>query len=109
MPRQNPSARDPDTFGVRLAAARKLRRLSQTELAGLLGVSLPRYHAWEHNNATPNNIALYGKLCSQLDVTVNWLFFGEDSVLSPETRNGLEILLSEMAAAPEESQRHLTA
>lgn len=68
-------------FGARLAAARKVQGLSQTELAALIGVSLPRYHAWEHAIALPNRIELYGRLCQHLAVTVDWLFFGNSAAL----------------------------
>lgn len=64
-------------FAMRLRAARKLQGLTQTELAKLLGVSLPRYHAWEKSIATPNSLALYHELCRNLNVTMDWLFFGD--------------------------------
>jgi transcriptional regulator with XRE-family HTH domain len=76
---------DDKSFGRRLAAARKVRGLTQTHLSALLGVSLPRYHAWERDNSTPNSIAIYRDICLQLDVTVDWLFFGDPKSLSIES------------------------
>ncbi|MFO1037939.1 MAG: helix-turn-helix domain-containing protein [Geminicoccaceae bacterium] len=89
MSAQIPPFNDTHSFGMRLAAARKARGFSQTHLAALVGVSLPRYHAWERDNSTPNNIAIYRELCRQLDVTVDWLFFGDTKALSPETAEKL--------------------
>ncbi len=85
MAGQIPLPPDTHSFGMRLAAARKAKGFSQTHLAALLGVSLPRYHAWERDNSTPNSIAIYRELCRQLEVTVDWLFFGDMRGLSAET------------------------
>ena len=75
MPQNAPSP-DRDAFALRLAAARKIRGYRQAELADLIGVARPRYHSWENATATPNRIEIYWKLCRCLDVTVEWLFFG---------------------------------
>ena len=71
-------------FAARLAAARKVHGLTQTDLAALLGVSLPRYHSCESATASPNRIELYRKVCLHLHVTMDWLFFGSRAGLSVE-------------------------
>lgn len=86
MAQRAPSS-DRDAFASRLRAARQARGYSQTQLAALIGVSLPRYHAWERASATPSRINLYRNLCRHLDVTVDWLFFGDVTGLSAETRS----------------------
>lgn len=80
-------AQDLRDFARRLAVARQVHGYRQTELAALIDVSLPRYHAWEHGLATPNSIELYRRLCLQLGITMNWLFFGDAQGLSAKMKN----------------------
>lgn len=47
-----------DTFGSRLAAARKKAGLSQWELAHLLGASESTVRNWEHGRAVPHKMWL---------------------------------------------------
>ncbi|MCA9674998.1 MAG: helix-turn-helix transcriptional regulator [Myxococcales bacterium] len=41
------------TVGEKLRAARERQRLSQSQVAGLLGVAQPTVHAWETGRAAP--------------------------------------------------------
>lgn len=77
-------------FAKRLQAARRVRGFSQTRMAELLGVSLPRYHAWETGHAAPNKFELYAGLRQQLHVTVDWLFFGDTSAILADQAQKLE-------------------
>lgn len=82
---------------MRLAAARKLHRASQSHLAALLGISLQRYTAWEHAHAMPNSIELYLGLCRCLGVTVDWLFFGDTTALPVDKAEKLEAALASVS------------
>lgn len=65
----------PRSTGARIRAARKERGLSQTELAGAVGVTQPTVANWEHDAHTPRRAAL-PKLASALAVTPDWILKG---------------------------------
>ena len=69
-----------NTIGERIAELRKNRKMTQEELAGIVGVSAQSISKWENSQTMPD-IMLLPTLASALDVTVNDLFSivsGED-------------------------------
>lgn len=50
-----PECAGPESFGTRLRRLRLTRRLSQTQLASALGVSVPAISAWEKDRARPRH------------------------------------------------------
>ena len=68
-----------NTIGERIAELRKNRKMTQEELAGIVGVSAQSISKWENSQTMPD-IMLLPTLASALDVTVNDLF----SIVSSE-------------------------
>jgi transcriptional regulator with XRE-family HTH domain len=67
-------------IGQRIKNARKNKKLSQTELAALLGVSQPTVGNWESGNHEPRH-AIVSRIAYALDVRHLWLISGmEDPV-----------------------------
>lgn len=96
-------------LGVSIRAARRLKRLSQDELAGLMGVSRYTIMNWESGRSRPD-ADVFLHLCGLLDLPVRDLFPEspalsrlEQSVidhlrlLKPETRDLVDAMVSAMA------------
>lgn len=62
-----------EIFGRRLREVRKSKKLTQIELANMLGISQKSYSHWENNKTFPNFETLI-KLVDLLDVSLDWLF-----------------------------------
>lgn len=62
-----------NTIGEKIAELRKNRKMTQEELAGIVGVSAQSVSKWENSQTMPD-IMLLPTLASALDVTVNDLF-----------------------------------
>ena len=62
-----------NTIGEKIAELRKSRKMTQEELAGIVGVSAQSVSKWENSQTMPD-IMLLPTLASALDVTVNDLF-----------------------------------
>ncbi|MEM1072896.1 MAG: helix-turn-helix transcriptional regulator [Pseudomonadota bacterium] len=64
------------TFGDRLAAAREMAEMSQTELARRLGVRVATLRAWENDLSEPraNRLSMMAGL---LNVSMMWLINGQ--------------------------------
>jgi transcriptional regulator with XRE-family HTH domain len=77
---------DAATFGDRVAAARDVTGLSQSELAARLGVKDKTIRAWENDTAEPRANKLQ-MLAGVLNVSMRWLLTGEgEGVTAPENR-----------------------
>lgn len=61
-------------IGIKIAQARKLKNLSQTDLAGQMSVTSQAVGKWERGESMPD-IITFGKLASVLGVDLN--YFGE--------------------------------
>lgn len=61
-------------IGAKIAQARKLKNLSQTDLAGQMSVTPQAVGKWERGESMPD-IITFGKLASVLSVDLN--YFGE--------------------------------
>ncbi|MFN3952997.1 MAG: helix-turn-helix domain-containing protein [Pararhodobacter sp.] len=73
---------DQATLGDRLAAAREAAGLSQSALAGRLGVRLKTLRGWENDLAEPRANRLQ-MLAAMLGVSLRWLLTGEGDGVAP--------------------------
>lgn len=62
--------------GKLIADCRKAKKLTQVELANLLGVTDKSVSKWENGICLPD-VSLYMKICEILDITLNEFFSGE--------------------------------
>jgi bacteriophage CI repressor helix-turn-helix domain len=60
-------------FGTRLREVRKSKKITQIELANMLGISQKSYSHWENNKTFPSFENLI-KLADLLEVSLDWLF-----------------------------------
>jgi transcriptional regulator with XRE-family HTH domain len=67
-----------DTFGKRMAALRKERKMTQQELAGLLNTSISVVGRYERDEMVPS-IEVAKNIASYLDTTVGYLLGESDS------------------------------
>lgn len=63
-------------IGKLIAQCRKEKKLTQVELANMLGVTDKSVSKWENGVCLPD-VSLYKKLCEILDITLNEFFAGE--------------------------------
>jgi len=63
-------------IGKLIAECRKAKRLTQVELANLLGVTDKSVSKWENGVCLPD-VSLYKEICKILDITLNEFFSGE--------------------------------
>jgi transcriptional regulator with XRE-family HTH domain len=70
--------------GRRIAAARKRKRLLQSDLARQLGVNTQRISSWETGEGLPNKPNGWRDLCDALGVSADHLLFGRTAGLSDE-------------------------
>lgn len=61
-----------NTFGDRLKEARKAKKLTQKELAKILGTTESNVNNYEKNRAYPKAEAII-KICNELNVSADWL------------------------------------
>ncbi len=96
-------AEDAATFGDRLAAAREMAGLSQSELASRLGVKPSVILAWEEDLKEPRANRLQ-MLSGMLNISLSWLLTGkgdgiegpvDDEAFSDHT---VQLLLADMRA-----------
>ncbi|MBN8834548.1 MAG: hypothetical protein ABS68_00360 [Niastella sp. SCN 39-18] len=62
-------------FGTKLKSIRKLKNLSQSEMADLLFTTQGNYSQYENNNRIPS-LDLLKRLIEQFDLDANWLLSG---------------------------------
>lgn len=60
-------------FGARLRAARKKKKLTQIQIAGILNVTQTTYSSYENGTREPSMWTLR-RLSKMLDVSLSWLF-----------------------------------
>ena len=83
-----------ESIGKRIARCRKLKSLTQEELAARLGVSSQAVSKWENDASCPD-ISLLPKLCRELGVTSDELLTGKTSevkLVPPTERKSLDEL-----------------
>jgi transcriptional regulator with XRE-family HTH domain len=76
---------DDATLGARIAEARKAAGLTQTEVAGRLGVAHSRVSEWERGTRRPNSGSI-SRLAAVLGVTVDQLLARGASAQLPQMR-----------------------
>lgn len=67
---------DQEKIGKFIAYCRKQKKLTQVELASMLGVSDKSVSKWENGKCMPD-LSLFKPLCEILDITINDLMSGE--------------------------------
>lgn len=67
---------DQEKIGKFIAYCRKQKKLTQVELASMLGVSDKSVSKWENGKCMPD-LSLFKSLCEILDITINDLMSGE--------------------------------
>ena len=83
-----------ESIGSRICRYRKVKGLTQEELANKLGVSAQAVSKWENDQSCPD-ISLLPQLCRVLGITTDELLTGktnEVKILAPEQRKSLEEL-----------------
>ena len=63
-------------IGKFIQERRKIKELTQVELAEKLGVSNRTISSWENGNSMPD-YSIFQDLCNELDISINELFSGE--------------------------------
>lgn len=67
---------DQQKIGKFIAERRKIKELTQVELAEKLGVSNRTVSKWENGNSLPD-YSMFNSLCNELDISINELLSGE--------------------------------
>ena len=67
---------DQKKIGKFIQERRKLKELTQVELADKLGVSNRTISSWENGNSLPD-YSMFQDLCNELDISINELLSGE--------------------------------
>ena len=84
-----------ETIGSRIAKFRKVKSMTQEELASLMGVSSQAVSKWENDASCPD-ISLLPKLCEVLGVTADELLTGKNNevrMVPPEQRKPFDQLV----------------
>ena len=76
---QGDSPQNPGTPALRLRETRERRGLTQAKLAALMGVTRPLIAQWETDFRHPS-IATLKRLAEILDVSYEWLAFGNETL-----------------------------
>ena len=63
-------------IGKFIQERRKIKELTQVELAEKLGVSNRTISSWENGNSLPD-YSMFQDLCNELDISINELLSGE--------------------------------
>ena len=73
------------TLGERIRSARKLKRMTQRELASKIGAAHNSVSDWENNKnkPDPDTIEL---ICGVLDITPNYILGSSEDALSPSEK-----------------------
>lgn len=106
------------SIGKRIEAARRARRLTQTQLGEIVGRSKGAISQWEHDLGQPD-LVLLARMCDELRVSADWLVRGLDTTyvdaaalalaariqaLPPDTRASLTALFGPAATDERVSQ-----
>ncbi|MDD7970774.1 helix-turn-helix domain-containing protein [Roseinatronobacter alkalisoli] len=105
-------APDHATFGDRLTAAREAQGLTQSQLAGRLGIKLQTLQGWENDRSEPraNKLQMVAGL---LNVSMGWLLTGDGEGLAEpasaeELAEDTQELLKDLRAMRAETMRLAT-
>lgn len=71
------------TFGEKIKTLRSQKKMSQTDLAKSIGVSLRTIRGWEVERRYPRDRELYNKLSNSLGCDVSYLMSDEENFISP--------------------------
>ena len=94
------------TFGARLKKARHRKRLTQHQVAKVLGLSFTTISKYENDKSQPDNEILQ-KLAQLYDVSIDWLLLGEEKSDAPRGAKSKVYFDGEVEELTEEEARHL--
>lgn len=92
-------------IGCFIAERRKMKSLTQAQLAEMLGITDRAISKWENGRSLPDSSIML-ELCEILDITVNDLLCGEVVVMEKYNKE-MEKNLLEMAREKEKADKHL--
>lgn len=91
-------------FGEKLKQLRKERKITQTELAQLLGVTTRTIQNYENGRLFPKNSEIYGKISSIFGVTADYLLDESDFEVpeklkknKPASKKDIDMLISNVS------------
>ena len=70
------------TFGEKIKTLRAQKKMSQTDLAKSIGVSLRTIRGWEVEGRYPRDRELYNKLSNSLGCDVSYLMSDEENFIA---------------------------
>ena len=80
------------SYGERLMRARKKKELSREELGKLCGITGRTIQSYELGHVTPNRIDVSQRLADVLDISVDYLIYGEKEETELTEEDKKEIL-----------------
>lgn len=96
------------TLGAKIAALRKIRNMTQEQLAAQLGISAPAVSKWETGLSVPD-AGMLVRIAGALDTTVNDLLGEEEPEQGRDLAAELEALNRQLAEREERSRRRWRA
>jgi transcriptional regulator with XRE-family HTH domain len=95
------------TFGTRLKKARNNKRMTQHEVAKLLGLNFTTISKYENDKSQPDNDTLL-KISQLYDVSLDWLLLGELKPVSDEPYGKAKVYIDgEIEVLTPEEARYL--
>jgi transcriptional regulator with XRE-family HTH domain len=92
-------------LGDKIKEARKAKKLTQRQLAGMIGVKNNTLCGWENNSHSPNSIQIR-QICEALEIEPNFLYSKEEiNLLS--TLSADDFLTAGGKELPEEAKREI--
>ena len=84
------------SYGERLLKARKKKELTRVELGKLCGITGRTIQNYELGHVTPNRIDVSQRLADVLDISVDYLIYGEKEETELTEEDKKEILAHEL-------------
>ena len=78
---------DQEMIGKFISECRKEKKLTQAQLAEMLGVSDKSISRWENGKTMPD-LSLYEPLCKALEINVSELLYGKRMTVEEKTKTG---------------------
>jgi transcriptional regulator with XRE-family HTH domain len=94
------------TFGARLKSARNSKRLTQHQVADVLGLNFTTVSKYENDKSQPDNEILQ-KLAVLYDVSIDWLLTGEEGGAGSGSGKWKVYFGGEVEELTEEEAKHL--
>ena len=86
------------TFGEKVRSLRKEKKMSQQELASMVGVSYRTIRSWEVEGRFPKQNVLYQKLADALQCDVSYLMSEDEAFITDRGARQAQQILEQAAA-----------